>query len=125
MDHEQLVRETWLAMSGGDLAPLEAALAPDAKWRAVEDGPWNCENRATIMAVMSGNLANGLAGDIEEVLDIGKRVLVGFRPDSHQPGGWPLDNGIRYLVLTLTGDLVTEMKGCIDRATALVYAESG
>lgn len=33
MDQEQ-VHATWEAVSQGDLAPLEALLAPDAKWRA-------------------------------------------------------------------------------------------
>src|SRR5450755_466894 len=48
VDYEQLVRDTWDALSRGDMAPLENALAPNAKWRAVQDGPWNCGNRAAI-----------------------------------------------------------------------------
>ncbi len=54
MDQVQLVRDTWKGLSTGDLSALEAALAPDAKWRAVEDGPWSCQNRATILAEMKG-----------------------------------------------------------------------
>ena len=122
VDYEQLVRDTWDALSRGDMAPLENALAPNAKWRAVQDGPWNCENRAAILDVMMNNLARGLSGRVEDVLPVADRVVVAFRPDNHQPGGWPLDDGIRYVVLTVAQGRITEMKGCSDRKTALSYA---
>ena len=122
VDYDQLVRDTWDALSHGDLAPLKSALAPDAKWRAVQDGPWNCGNRAAILDVMSHNLAHGLSGRIEDVLPVADRVVVAFRPDHHDPDGWPLDHGIRYIVLTVVQGQITEMKGCADRETALSYA---
>jgi hypothetical protein len=65
VDQVQFVRHTWEAISRGDLQPLETSLAPDAKWRAVVDGPWNCENRDAILDVMKGNLSKGLSGEIE------------------------------------------------------------
>jgi ketosteroid isomerase-like protein len=123
MDHEQQVRETWAALSRGDFETVEAAFAADARWRAVEDGEWNCENRTQILNVMRENRARRvLEGDVEEVLDVGERVVVAFRPARHDPEGWPLDNGIRYVVLTLENGLVTEMKGCLNRQVALHYA---
>ena len=121
---EQLVRQTWDALSRGDLGALEAALAPDAKWRAVEDGPWNCENRAAILDVMSRNLESGLSGEVEEVLDMGDRAVVAFRPASHGPDAWPLDDGIRYVALAARDRLITEMKGCADRKSALAYVDA-
>jgi ketosteroid isomerase-like protein len=124
MDHPQFIRDTWDALSAGDLAPLEAALAPDARWRAVEDGSWNCQNRVAILDTMTLQLAEGLSGRIEEVLDVADRVVVAFRPDHPRPDGWPLEDGIRYVVLTLAEDKVTEMKGCADRRTALAYANA-
>jgi hypothetical protein len=57
----------------GDLSVLEAALTPDAKWRAIEDGPWRCENREMILAVIKRNLAGGLLRRIEETTQVGKR----------------------------------------------------
>ena len=115
-------------MSGlnhGDFDALAAALAPDARWRAVEDGPWNCENRAAILDVMATQRAAGHGtGTIEAVLDVGERTIVAFRPDHHDPDAWPLDNGIRYVVLTLHDGLITDMKGCANRAVALAYAET-
>jgi hypothetical protein len=124
MDRVQLIRDIWDARSRGDLEPLREALTPDAKWRAVEDGPWNCESAAAIMDVMARQLADGLSGQIEDTFEVGDRVVVAFRPDRHDPGAWPLDNGIRYLVAGFAGEHVTELKGCADRAAALVYARS-
>jgi ketosteroid isomerase-like protein len=123
MDQAQ-VRQTWEAVSQGDLAPLATILAPDAKWRAVEDGPWNCESRSAILDVMKRNLANGLSGRVEHVLELGDRVVVAFRPDHHGPDAWPLDDGIRYMVVTMRGEEIAEMKGCADRQAALAYAEA-
>ena len=112
-------------MARGDLDAMEAALAPDARWRAVEDGPWNCRSRAEILEVMRGNLARGLAGEIDEVLTTGHRTVVAFRPARQWQGAWPLDGGIRYVVLTVRDGLIAEMKGCADRAAALQYAGMG
>ena len=123
MDHAHLVREAWDAVSRGDFDAVESLLAAGAKWRAVEDGPWNCESRAQIVNVMRDNRARGvLDGDIEEIVDLGARALVAFRPTNQASGGWPLDDGIRYVVLSIQDGVVTEMKGCASREIALVYA---
>jgi ketosteroid isomerase-like protein len=123
---EQVVRDTWDAVSRGELEPLERLFAPDAKWRAVEDGEWNCENRARIIEVLRDNRAAGLTGSVEEVFELDGRLIVAFRPE-YRPNrdGWPLDNGIRYIVLSIRDGLVSEMKGCADRASALEYASAG
>jgi ketosteroid isomerase-like protein len=124
MDTERFVRETWSALSGGDVAVMERVLAPDARWRAVEDGPWNCESRSQIVEVMGDNLGRGLSGRIEEVLDARPgRAIVAFRPNGSQPGDWPLEDGVRWLVLSFGDDgLITEMKGCATRRDAVAYA---
>jgi len=117
------IDQVWLALSQGDLAPLEAVLAPDARWRAVQDGPWNCQSRSQILEVMGRNQARGrLAGRIEERIEVGERVIVAFRPEDSSTGQWPLENGIRHMVLSTAGGLVTEMKGCATRREALAYA---
>jgi ketosteroid isomerase-like protein len=125
VDHERFVRETFDALRRGDLDSVKAAFAPDARWRAVEDGPWNCENRDAIMAVMTEQ-RTGSRGVVEDVFDVGDRVVVAFRPHEHDPDDpWPLDDGIRYVVVTLNdAGRVTEMKGCANRAVALEYAAS-
>ena len=119
-----MVRSSWEAIAHGDLDVLAEVLAPDARWRAVEDGPWNCSGRAQVLEVMAQRRARGaLAGAVEEVLEVGARTIVAFRPQGpQQAGGWPLDEGLRYVVLSFRGDLVCELKGCADRAGALAYA---
>ena len=115
MSSAQLIRNTWESISEGGFDALEAVLAPDARWRAVEDGPWNCENRA----------AGVLDGSIEEITEFGDRAIVAFRP-RHEGGNdaWPLEDGIRYVVVTTEGGLVTELKGCANRQVALEYVDS-
>jgi ketosteroid isomerase-like protein len=122
MDHVIEVRDLWAAISRGDLAPLQAALEPNARWRAVDDGPWNCDNRTAILEVMGRNLEAGLAGSIEEAFEVAGRVVVAFRPEPSTKATWPLENGLRHLVVTLAGDRITELKGCSTRAAALDYA---
>jgi hypothetical protein len=125
MDREQLVRDTWASLSRGELAALATALTPDARWRAVVEGPWDCENRAQIIEVMGHNIANGLGGTVEEIEAVGPdRLIVAFRPEHRDPGAWPLEDGIRHVVLSFDGDLVCEMKGCATRAAALQCAAS-
>jgi hypothetical protein len=119
----QLVHRTWDALRRSDLA-VEAAFAPDAKWRAVEDGPHNCDSRAEILEAMKDSIAGGLSGRIEEVFDVAGRTVVAFRPTDDRARAWPLDHGMRYVVLSLRGGLITEMKGCADRRAALLYAEA-
>jgi ketosteroid isomerase-like protein len=125
MDHEQLVRETFDALRRGDLDTVRSRFAPDARWRAVEDGPWNCEDRDAILTVMKEQ-RTASRGAVEDVFDVGDRVVVAFRPHEHDADDpWPLDDGIRYVVVTLDDDgLVKEMKGCANRAVALEYAAS-
>jgi ketosteroid isomerase-like protein len=119
MDSVAIVRGTWESLSQGDLGPLEAVLASDATWRAVEDGPWNCQGAVAIVDVMARNLANGLSGRIEEAFAVGDRVVVAFRPERGEPTQWPLQDGIRYVVVSLANDRVTEIRGFSTRDAAL------
>ena len=122
----ELLHRAWEAMSvAGDLSVLEGALAPEAKWRGVEDGPWICENRKMILTVMERNLDGGLVGRIEETVEVGERIVVAFRPDQPRDNGRPLDQGIAYVVVTMRDGRVVELKGCADRAAAMTYAQTG
>jgi ketosteroid isomerase-like protein len=120
VDHVQLVRGTWDRLAAGDVTMLAAVLAPDARWRAVEDGPWNCESARQILDVVATNLGGRLSGQIEEAFAVGDRVIVGFRPE--RVDGWPLDNGVRYVVVSVADERITELKGCASRSVALQYA---
>jgi hypothetical protein len=92
----------------------------------VEEGPTNCEGRSTIIEVMTRNLAGRLRGSIEETIQTGPRVLVAFRPrPPADVANRPLDEGIAYMVVTISDGKITELKGCADRDAALTYAQSG
>jgi hypothetical protein len=97
----------------------------DARWRAIEDGPWNCENRETIIEVMGRNLETGLRGRIEETIQDGERIVVAFRPEQPFQGERPLDDGIAYVVVTMRDGQIVEMKGCADGANAISYVQTG
>lgn len=121
---EEFVRTTWTAIQAGDFSALETSLAPDAQWRAVEDGPWNCENRAMILRVMQDRRSRILEGEVDSVTVVGDRIVVGFRPLKKGLDAWPLDNGVRYVVLTLRDGLVSELKGHATKNAALDYANA-
>lgn len=53
-------------------------------------------------------------------------MLVAFRPDQpYDAGNRPLDDGIAYMVITVSDDTIIELKGCADRAGAATYAQTG
>jgi catechol 2,3-dioxygenase-like lactoylglutathione lyase family enzyme/ketosteroid isomerase-like protein len=118
-----LLQRCFEALSQGDFAPLEQALSNDAIWRSIWEGSTNCHGREEIVGVMSRNLAGRVRGSIEEMTQHGERVLVGFRP-AH-PTDRPLEEGIAYMVVTIAGAEITELKGCPDRASALNYIQTG
>jgi len=122
----ELVQRCFQALIEGDYAVLRASLADDAKWRTVEEGPSNCEGRDTIIGIMRRNLGGRLHGAIEEAGQVGSRVVVGFRPERPASAeGRPLDGGVAYMVVTIEGGQITELKGCADRVAALSYSQTG
>jgi ketosteroid isomerase-like protein len=122
----ELVRRSFEALIQGDCAVLESSLAEDARWRTVEEGAMNCEGRDTIVGIMRRNLGGRLRGTIEEATQVGSRVIVGFRPEHPADAdGRPLEGGIAYMVVTVEGGKIAELKGCADRASAVAYAETG
>jgi ketosteroid isomerase-like protein len=120
----ELLHRAWEAMSGaGDLSVLEGALDPEAQWLGVEDGQI-CENSKMILEVMKLNLHGGLVGRIGEMVEVGGRIVVAFRPDQPRDDERPLDQGVAYVVVTVRNGLVIELKGCVDRAAATTYAKT-
>jgi ketosteroid isomerase-like protein len=120
----ELLHRTWEAMSGGDFAVLEDTLAADAQWLGVEDGQL-CGNRKAILEVMRRNLPGRLQGRIEETIQDGPRVIVAFRPKQPAQVDRSLDEGVAYMVVTISNGKITELKGCADRAAATTYAQTG
>lgn len=121
----ELLHRAWEAMTGGDFAVLKESLAEGAKWHGVEDGQL-CAGRTEILDVMTRNLPGRLRGRIEETIQTGPRVLVAFRPEQPSDAGdRPLDDGLAYMVVTISDGKIVELKGCADRAAAQAYLASG
>jgi ketosteroid isomerase-like protein/uncharacterized glyoxalase superfamily protein PhnB len=122
----ELLHRAFQALTNGDFAVLAEALAEDATWRTVEGGSTNCEGRRTIIEVMSRNLAGRLRGSVEETIQHGHRVIVGFRPERPSDAAdRPLQGGIAYMVVTIADRKIIELQGCADRNAALGYAQCG
>ena len=120
----ELVRRAWDALIPGGPEILGEVLADDAQWYGVEDGQL-CDGRKAIVEVMSRNLAGRLRGRVEEILQDGSRVILGFRPEQPAQLDRPVDEGIAYMVVTIRDGQIVEMKGCADRSAAVRYAQSG
>jgi ketosteroid isomerase-like protein len=121
----ELLHRAWEALTGGDFAVLEESLAEGAMWHGVEDGQL-CAGRKEILEVMTRNLPGRLRGRIEETIQTGPRVLVAFRPEEpSNAGDRPLDDGIAYMVVTISDGKIIELKGCADRTAAQAYLASG
>ncbi|MHB1468006.1 MAG: nuclear transport factor 2 family protein [Solirubrobacteraceae bacterium] len=122
----ELLQRAFDALRSGDFGVLEHALAEDAGWRTVQEGDTNCAGRATIIETMTRSLGGRLRGRIDETIQTGSRVIVAFRPERpSDTEGRPLDDGIAYMVVTIDGGKITELKGCVDRAAAVEYVETG
>ncbi|HEV3318258.1 MAG TPA: nuclear transport factor 2 family protein [Solirubrobacteraceae bacterium] len=120
-----LLHRAWKALAGGDFAVLEESLAEGAMWHGVEDGQL-CSGRTEILEVMTCNLPGRLRGRIEETIRTGPRVLVAFRPEQPSDAGdRPLDDGIAYMVVTISEGKIIELKGCANRSAAQAYLASG
>jgi len=120
----ELVRRAWDALIAGGPEVLGEVLAPEAQWYGVEDGQL-CDGRKAIIDMMTRNLAGRLRGKVEETIQDGPRVIVGFRPEQPAQLDRPVDDGIAYMVVTICDGHIVEMKGCADRPAAVSYARSG
>ncbi len=120
-----LARSLWEGIQDGRLDQLEAALAPDAEWLAVEEGEWDCHDRATILAVMRRNYeAGGMRGALEGLDAVGGALVAAFRPTGEPPPGRPLEDGLAYVVVRIREGKIVKIKGCADRASAVAYAQA-
>lgn len=79
-----------------------------------------------VQMIRQNREAGILDGSVETVEEFGDRAIVGFRPTRDRGAdAWPLEDGIRYVVVSTASDLVIELKGCANRQLALDYIEAG
>ena len=91
----------------GDLDALEAVLASDVTLRAVEPGPWDCEGRAQVMALLRRRRTEGPAYPVH-VRRVDEHTWTVTTDAPVDPDGpEPFPHGTR---ITVAGGLVTAMQ---------------
>jgi ketosteroid isomerase-like protein len=106
------------ALESGDLKAIGDLLAPDARWGAL-GGPHDsdCRNRDQILAWWGRARAAGVRAVVTELTAGPGTLLVEL--DVIRPSEAGQDaTGKRWQVLTVRGDLITDIRGYDDRATA-------
>jgi ketosteroid isomerase-like protein len=116
MSDLDLARAGLDAWKRGDFEALEELLAPEATWRAVEPGEWDCESRDDVLRTLRDRYEQGFTMSPIELVEgkPGKVILV-----SHpaQVGGpeWPEETAI---VITFRDGRVVAMQDCSTLADA-------
>ena len=84
----ELVRRAWEAFSRGDLAAVEAFLAPGVRWYGADDPDFEgaCRSRSDAAAFIKQSLADGVSAELLVVLDAGDRVVAVIRTMSRRTG---------------------------------------
>jgi hypothetical protein len=113
------------AMEAVDLQQMGELLAPDARWGAPEQDVPTCRNAQQILAWYELARENGVRADITEVVTVGNHIVVGLKilPNAKDKEKPP--NAVRWQVLTVEDDLVTEIRGYETRGEATEFANSG
>lgn len=129
-------------MEANDLAAMEALLDPDVHWGApddealddkaredespedgsADDGSAECVNREQVMTWYRRAVANGVRARVTEVVAGPGAILVGLMVSGaggSQESGGEVE---RWQVLTVGGDLVTDIRGFDARAAAAARA---
>ena len=95
MSEVELARKGLAAWKRGDFEALEELLAPEATWRAVEPGEWDCESREDILRTLRERYEQGFTmGRIELVEgDAGTVILLSHPAEVGGPD-WPEETAI-------------------------------
>jgi ketosteroid isomerase-like protein len=112
-----VAQEGLAAWRRGDLARVEAMLAPDATWRWWEPGEWDCANRDEVLRTLRERYEQGFGRADMEVLDGGPgAVVVVSHPREVGGADWPAEAAT---VLSFAGGKVVAMQDYRTREDAL------
>ncbi|MFD1077377.1 nuclear transport factor 2 family protein [Longispora fulva] len=121
MNASQVAAQLKTVFAGDDLDLMATLLAPDVRWGDDEDTDTTCHDRAAVLDFYRALHARGVTARVAETVT-GPDVVVA-RLDIDWPGP-EADERPRneYQVFSLTGGLVTDIRGYPDRAAALAAA---
>ena len=95
MSDIELARAGLAAWQRGDFEALGELLAPEATWRAVEPGEWDCESRDDIIRTLRERYEQGFTmGPIELVEGGPGTVILLSRPAEVGRPDWPEETAI-------------------------------
>ena len=116
----ELAREGFEAWRRGDLATIEAMLAPDVRWGWFEAGPWDCRSREDVMARLRERFSEGFAGEIVRIERLSDdAVVVVAHPSEIGGSDWPDEVAT---VIEFRDGKVVRMQDYRTRADALAPA---
>ena len=95
MSDLELARDGLAAWKRGDFEALESLLAPEATWRAVEPGEWDCESRDDILRTLRERHEQGFTMRPFELIEGGPGTVI-LLSHPAQVGGpeWPEETAI-------------------------------
>ncbi|HEY3185117.1 MAG TPA: nuclear transport factor 2 family protein [Gaiellaceae bacterium] len=80
-DRKELLRQGFVGLDGGDLAPLRDLFDPDAKWIGIprsgdESETPTCPNRTAIVDLLERHHTNGRRFELGKMIEDGDRIAV-------------------------------------------------
>jgi ketosteroid isomerase-like protein len=116
MSDLDLARAGLYAWTRGDFEALENLLAPDATWRAVEPGEWDCESREEVLRTLRDRYEQGFTmGPFELVEGVPGKVILVSHPAKVGGPEWPEE---KAMVVTFRDGRVVAMQDCSTLADA-------
>jgi ketosteroid isomerase-like protein len=98
MSDLELARHGLAAWKRGDFDALEDLLAPEATWRAIEPGEWDCESRDDILRTLKERYEQGFTkGPIELVEGEPGTVILLSHPAEVGGPEWPEEIAIAIM----------------------------
>jgi SnoaL-like domain len=120
-DRQELVRQAFAALDGGDIEPFKELLDRNAKWVAIPQGDVaetpTCPNRAAIVDRLGRLHKNGRRFQLGKLIEAGDRVAVEVTLLSPE-WSWPVTL-FRVFTFGTGEDVVTRLNDCIDESYAL------
>ena len=121
-DLADLASKIPVALNTADLSGFSELLDPRVTWGPPGDGVSGCHNRAEVVAWYNRVRAEGMAGEVTEVVVGDGALLVGLRVtrtgEAQEAGGI----AERWQVLRVRGGRVVDIRGYPDRTDAAAQA---
>lgn len=106
------IKDAFAAFRSGDLAPLAELLAPDARWLHWDAGSWDCDGREAVLERLRERLAQGFAGELDELEDGPQGVYAHIR--DRRFGA--------CMVITFDGDRIAQLRDHLSPQEARIDA---